>query len=107
WLTLWDEMLDAQIDADVLLALAIRAVVREDNELNRQRLLTDIERLFWIYIEPEKRAVTGAGLEQALGIALAAASSPGAKGSVFATLRTIASGADTIRWLHDLWTGSA
>ena len=52
WLTLWDAMLSNRLAPERLLDLAISAVPVEESELNLQRMLHDVERLFWVFLEP-------------------------------------------------------
>jgi hypothetical protein len=51
-------MLSTRIAPENLLDLAVRAVPVETNELNLQRMLHDVERLFWVFL-PSERAGRG------------------------------------------------
>ena len=67
WLTLWDTMLADRIAPESLLGLAIGAVPVEASELNLQRMLHDVERLFWVFLPPARRAAYAPSLEAPCG----------------------------------------
>ncbi len=57
WVTLWDAMLDGEARADALIALALRALPREPNELNVQRVLSYLtHQAYWTFTPPAARA---------------------------------------------------
>ncbi len=107
WLTLWDTMLGGDVRPERLLDLAIAAVIREQDELNLQRLLTCIEKLFWVFTDARAEPARAAAVEQALRTAMGRLAPTTAKAAVFGTLRAVAMTADTVGWLRDLWEGDA
>ena len=103
WLTLWDAMLAGRIAPERLLDLVLAAVPAEESELNLQRMLHDAERLFWVFLEPERRATRGASLEEALRRRLDTASSVTMKAAAFGSLRSVATTSATVAWLRAIW----
>jgi aminopeptidase N len=105
WLTLWDEMLARHVGPEPLLDLALRAIDGETSELNLQRMLTCLERLFWIFIEPSSRTECASHVETVLRGALDAAGAAATQAALFTTLRAVAVCAPTLTWLRMLWEG--
>jgi aminopeptidase N len=107
WLTLWDAMLAGEVDAEDLLGLAIRAVPLESNEANLQRVLGDIERIYWVFLSREQRSLCAKRLAAILRAAAGSAASTSAKTAVFACLRAVATTDATIEWMRGLWGGQS
>jgi len=105
WGTLWEEMLEGRVAPETLADLARRAVAREPDELNLQRLLSDLERLSWRFLSPEARADRSAALEDTLRTGLAHAETPSVRRAWFETLSRVATSADAIAWLTAVWRG--
>lgn len=105
WITLWDSMLAGEIEPDALLALAVRALPLESNELNLQRILNYIERLFWIFVPPESRAGHAKSLGAMLRASLGTMTSTSGKAALFACLRSVAITDTMLDWLRGLWMG--
>jgi len=106
WLTLWDAMLADRIAPEGLLDLAVAAVQVEASELNLQRMLHDVERLFWIYLPPGRRTPCAASLEEALRRRLDAAPSVTMKAAAFGSIRSIATTVSGVAWLRSIWSGA-
>ena len=104
WLTLWDAMLSTRIAPENLLDLAVRAVPVETNELNLQRMLHDVERLFWVFLPPGTRGARAASLEEAIRRRLDTASSITMKAAAFGSLRSIATTSPGVAWLRSIWS---
>ena len=105
WLTLWDAMLAGHVEPDALLSLAVRALPLETNELNLQRMLAYIERLFWIFLAPEKRVVHAKTLGAMLRASLGTVTSTSGKAALFGCLRSVAVTDTMLDWLRGLWMG--
>ena len=105
WITLWDSMLGGEIEPDDLLSLATRALPLENNELNLQRILTYIERLFWVFMSAEARASQAKSLGAMLRASLGSVTSASAKAALFACLRSVAMTDTMLDWLRGLWMG--
>ena len=105
WLTLWDEMLDGEVQPRALLALASTSLGSEPSELNLQRLLACIERMMWIFLTEEERAATAPAVEAALRARLDGAESVTIAAACFACLRSTATTPATVQWLRHVWGG--
>ena len=55
WVTLWDAMLDGEISSAELMSLALRALPRERNELNVQRMLLYMTEAYWQFTPAQER----------------------------------------------------
>jgi aminopeptidase N len=55
WVTLWDDMLEGGIAPGVLLDTAVRALGREGDEQNAQRILSYAVRAYWRFLPPADR----------------------------------------------------
>jgi aminopeptidase N len=96
-------MLDGEIRPNALLDLALRALPKERDELNVQRILSYTTQAYWTFTSPEARHTTAPQLEQVLRTGLSAASSQTLKAAWFAALRDTASTPQTIDWLTRVW----
>ena len=105
WLALWDTMLAGQVPPAALLDTALRALGQEQDDLNRQRLLTDVERLVWTWCDDGVRFAGGSARELALRSILAAAPTSQARTAVFHTLRSVTITDAGTQWLYDVWAG--
>jgi aminopeptidase N len=107
WLTLWDAMLCHELPPDACLALAVSALPLETNELNSQRVLAYVERLFWTFLTASEREKAAPSLERTLRACLVAAETPQRKAAWFATVRAVAFTPTSVDWLAALWRGEA
>ena len=105
WLTLWDAMLLNDIDPEALLGLAVRAVPLETSELNLQRILLYIERLFWVFLTPAQRELNAKWLGAILRATVGSAPTISQKAALFATLRAVATTESMVDWMRSLWRG--
>ena len=105
WLTLWDAMLVKDVPPEQLLGLAVRAVPLETSELNLQRILIYIERLFWIFLTPEQRENNAKWIGAILRATIASAPSVTQKAALFGCLRAVATTDSMVDWMRALWRG--
>ena len=103
WVTLWDQMLDRRATPAALLDLALRALPRETDEQNVQRVLNYVEQTYWRFLPPAERAAISFRLEPVLRAGLAAATTSSLKSAWFGTLRDTVRSAETIAWLERVW----
>jgi aminopeptidase N len=103
WVTLYDAMLNAEVAPDAFLALALRALPLEKNELNVNRILAYVRDAYWRYSTPAARARLAPQLEPALRLGLDAASTPSLKSVWFSALRDMARTTATLEWLTRVW----
>ena len=103
WVTLWDAMLDREASPDDLVDLALRALPRESDELNIERILAYLNRAYWRFTSEARRVVLAPRVEAVLRDGLAAATTTSLKGAYFSTLRDIALTRATLAWLTSVW----
>jgi aminopeptidase N len=103
WITLADAMLTADVTPDAFLALALRALPLETNELNVSRILSYSRDAYWRYTAPAARAALAPRLEQTLRLGLDGAPTASLKSVWFSALRDTAQTAPTLAWLTRVW----
>ena len=104
WVTLWDAMLNGGARPDALVALALRSLPAERDELNVQRELHYLTQAYWQYLGPAERRAAAPHLEQVLRAGLDTARSQSAKSAWFSALRDTAQTSETIAWLSNVWS---
>ncbi len=105
WVTLWDALLNSEVEAGAFIDLAIAALGKETDELNVQRILSYLGQAFWKFSPEPIRARYAATVETTLRNGLDQAAGSSLKGAYFAALRSVATTADTTAWLTKVWKG--
>jgi aminopeptidase N len=103
WVTLWDNMLEGHVDAGALVDAALRALPKETDEQNVQRVLSYVTRAFWRWLTPDARRERGRPLESALRAGLAAAGTQSRKAAWFNAYRDTVLSAEGLAWLERVW----
>jgi aminopeptidase N len=103
WVDLWENLLEARIEPEELLDLAARALPRETDEQNIQRILSYLTRAFWHQIPSTERAARAPGLEALLRGGLARAPTPSRKSAWFNAFRDVVLTRDGLEWLERVW----
>jgi aminopeptidase N len=103
WITLADAMLNAEVTPEAFLALALRSLPLETNELNVTRILSYSREADWRYTAPAARAALAPRLEQTLRQGLDAAPAASLKSVWFSALRDTAQTAPALAWLTRVW----
>jgi aminopeptidase N len=103
WVTLWDNLQASRVDPTRLLDAALRALPREDDEQNAQRVLSYVTRVFWRFISPEERVRRAPALEAALKAGLARGRTQSEKAAWFNAHRDVVLTTDGIAWLARVW----
>jgi aminopeptidase N len=103
WLAVWDAMLNGEAPPERVLALAMRSVAVEKDELNVQRELTYLAQAYWRYLDADQRRANSPPLERLLRDGLEAARSQTLKSAWFSALRDIAQTPAALAWLVDVW----
>jgi aminopeptidase N len=106
WVTLWEQMLDGRITAPALFDLALRALPRERDELNVQRILGYTQQIYWKFLPDGSRARAAPQLEQVLRAGIDAAPTPSLKSAWFSTVRDVARTRPALEWLERVWRGA-
>ena len=103
WVTLWDNLQASRVGAAQLLDAAIRALPREDDEQNAQRVLSYVTRVFWRFIPREQRAVRAPALEAALRAGIDRGRTQSEKAAWFNAYRDIVLTSNGVAWLTRVW----
>ncbi len=103
WVTLWDNFLERRVDARGLLAAAMRALPRELDEQNAQRVLTYTTRIFWRYLLPDQRAAAGPALEAMLRAGIDRGLTQSQKAAWFNAYRDTVLSEDGLAWVERVW----
>jgi aminopeptidase N len=103
WVTLWEQLLDGRADARAVVDLAMRALPRETDEQNVQRILGYTEQAFWRLLPADEREGLAPALESVLRKGLDAAPSSSLKSAWFSALRDTARSRAVIEWLERVW----
>jgi aminopeptidase N len=103
WVTLWENVVEAKVRVGDFLDLAVRALPRETDEQNVQRVLGYTTRAFWRHLTPSERMRRGPALEAMLRGGITNASTTSAKSAWFSAFRDIATSTDAVAWIERLW----
>jgi aminopeptidase N len=103
WVTLWDNLLELRIAPDRFLDSALRALPRETDEQNAQRVLAYVTRAFWRWLPPAERTARGPALEAALRQGLDRAKTQSQKAAWFNAYRDVVLSRDGVGWLERVW----
>jgi aminopeptidase N len=103
WVTLWDNLVESRVSPASLLDTAMRALPRETDEQNAQRVLTYVTRTFWRWLPPAERAARGPSLEAVLRRGLDRAETQSQKAAWFNACRDVVMSRDGLAWLERVW----
>ena len=103
WVTLWENLLEARMAPADFLDAAMRALPRESDEQNVQRVLAYITRAFWRRLEPAARARRAPALEAMLRAGIERAPTTSAKAAWFGAFRDIVLTPAGVEWLEAVW----
>ena len=103
WVTLWDNLLEGRVTAEAFFAAAMRALPREEDEQNAERVLGYLTRTFWRYLPPAERLARSTDLEPMLRAGLDRARTTSQKSAWFNAARDTALTSGTLRWLERVW----
>jgi aminopeptidase N len=107
WVTLWDNLQASRVDPRQLLDAALRALPREDDEQNAQRMLSYVTRVFWRFIDADERARRGPAIEAALRTGLERGRTQSEKAAWFNAYRDLVLSKDGVGWLTRVWKREA
>jgi aminopeptidase N len=106
WVTLWENVVESKVRVGDFLDLAVRALPRETDEQNVQRVLGYTTRVFWRSLTPAERRRRGPALEAMLRGGIDQAATSSAKSAWFSAFRDVATTPDGIAWLERVWRRS-
>ncbi|MCU1232382.1 MAG: hypothetical protein JWP63_349 [Candidatus Solibacter sp.] len=103
WVDVWENLMEARVKPTELFALAARALPRETDEQNTQRILSYLGRAFWHQIPAGERASRVPELEALLRAGLAKAPTASRKSAWFSAFRDVVMTRDGLSWLERVW----
>ena len=103
WVTLWDNLLEARIDATEFFDTASRAVAIESDEQNVERILAYLVRTFWRFLPANERLSRSPAFEALLRSGLERAPTMSRKAAWFNALRDTALTPGSLEWLERVW----
>jgi len=105
WVTLWDAVLEGEVDPRSWLSLLLRGIHEEEEELNLQRILGYLGTTWWLLLPEEERERLAPALEAVLW--KAAEDSPGASraSALFRGYREMALTEEGVGRVRRIWEG--
>jgi aminopeptidase N len=103
WVTLWDNVLESHVSPAAFVDAAMRALSRETDEQNAQRVLAFVARAFWRFMSPAERSARGAGLEAMLRVGIERGRTQSEKAAWFNTYRDVVLSREGMAWLERVW----
>jgi aminopeptidase N len=103
WVTLWDNLLERRVDVRSVFAAAMRALPRELDEQNAQRILSYTARIFWRHLLPDQRRAEGPALEAVLRAGIDRGRTQSQKAAWFNAYRDTVLSEDGLTWLERVW----
>jgi aminopeptidase N len=103
WVTLWDNLVEGRVETGRFLDLVVRALPRERDEQNVQRVLAYTARAFWRDVPSGERLTRAAALEPMLRAGIDRAATSSLKSAWFSAFRDIALTPDGVRWIERIW----
>ncbi|MBV9507363.1 MAG: hypothetical protein JO323_20405 [Acidobacteriia bacterium] len=103
WVDLWENLLEHRIDPSKFLDLAMRALPKETDEQNRERVLGYVSEDFWQWLPADARGVRAPQLESLLRQGISHASTASEKAAWFRTFRNTVLTKEGLEWLERVW----
>ena len=103
WVSLWDAVLEGEVEADVFIDLAQRALPLETDEQNVSLVLGYLRSAYWRFLSPAQREVLGGGLESLLWQQTEAATQRSTAAVFFRAYRDIAETDGAVARLSRIW----
>ena len=103
WVTLWDNLLEGRVTPSAFLDLVVRALPRETDEQNIQRVLAYTTRAYWRHLSPQERSRRAQAIEAMLRAGLDRASTQSLKSAWFSAFRDVTLSPAGVAWLERIW----
>ena len=103
WITLWDDMLEAQVVPAQFADLMLRALPRENEEQNVQRILSYLSRTYWIFLSDADRVAMAPRVETVLRNGIEQSTGTSLKSAYFAVFRRIVTTTAGLGYLERVW----
>jgi len=105
WVTLWDGVLDGEVDPERFLGLLLRGCRSEDTELNAQRVLNYLETTWWRLLDEGGRRRWARRVESTLWQGVLASGSRTMVAAFFRAYAAVAVTPDGVERLRLVWAG--
>ena len=103
WVSLWESLLEGEVDPEALIDLAQRALPAETDEQNVSRILGYLTSAYWRYLTPERRSALAPEMEALLWRGTGAAGSRSLAAAWFGAYRNVALSAEATARLERIW----
>ena len=103
WVTLWDNLLEGRVRPGAFVDAAVRALPRELDEQNTQRVLAYITRVFWKHFREPDRQARSAALERVLRQGIDRVATQSQKAAWFNAYRDTVLSPSGVAWLERVW----
>ena len=103
WVSLWESLLEGEVDPEALIDLARRALPAETDEQNVSRILGYLASAYWRFLTPERRAALAPEIEELLWDGTVAAGSRSLAAAWFGAYRNVALSAEATARLERVW----
>ena len=103
WVDLCENLLEAKVTPKDFLDLAQRALPKESDEQNTQRVLGYLSRTFWS-LAPEQRTARSPSIESLLREGLGRARTTSQKAAWFSAFSSVALTPGGLAWLQRVWS---
>jgi len=103
WVTLWDGVLDEEVEVDDWMELLLRGVAAEGVEQNTQRLLEYLATTYWKFLTDDRRRVLAPRVEAALWSGIASSRTSTLKAAYFRAWRGIVLTDDGVERMRRIW----
>ena len=103
WVTLWDNLLERHVTPQGFMTLAARALPKESDEQNTQRILNYVTRVYWRFLPETERRERAPALETLLREGITRAPTTSQKSAWFNAFRDVAQTPDGVAWLERVW----
>jgi aminopeptidase N len=103
WVTLWDAVLAGEVEPHDFVDLIMRALPREDVELNMQRILGYLNTAYWRLLDPTDRLTVAPDVERLLWTLLSQSETTSRKAAYFSSYSSLALTEEGSGRLLQLW----
>ena len=103
WISLWESLLEGEVDPEALVDLARRALPAEPDEQNVSRILGYLTSTYWRHLLPSRRAALAPDLEALLWRRIGTAGRRSLAAAYFRAYRNLASSPDALVRLERIW----
>lgn len=102
-LLLWEEMLNGVIPPEILFDSYLKAMKKENDQLNTERILIQMRTIFWKFFSNYEREKIAENLEEVLLSRLYEVEDKGTKNIYFRAYYSIVTSKESINFLRDIW----